>query len=87
MCKIYLFSIFYSSFRKKCVTNLYVKNNLSDFSIIILDNLSNNYNYQLMFFLFIIYYIFRNPLDLFFSPHFCFTFQSKDVNLTQIKIN
>lgn len=70
MCKIYLFSIFYSSFRKKCVTNLYVKNNLSDFSIIILDNLSNNYNYQFMFFLSIIYHIFRNPLDLFFSPIF-----------------
>lgn len=74
MCKIYLFSIFYSSFRKKCVTNLYVKNNLSDFSIIILDNLSNNYNYQLIFFLFIIYHIFRNPLDLFFSPPFLFYF-------------
>lgn len=70
MCKIYLFSIFYFSFRKKCVTNLYVKNNLSDFSIIILDNLSNNYNYQLMVFLSIIYHIFRNPLDLFFSPIF-----------------
>lgn len=65
MCKIYLLSIFYFSFRKKWVTNLYVKNNLSDFSIIILDNLSNNNNYQLMFFLSIFSAI---RLTCFFPP-------------------